>query len=241
MDQQHEEKLKEAGFPLLLLLIGLGAAGLSLFIFSELAEDILASETIRFDAAVVGLFVSISSEPLDQAMILITELGSVWFLTALSLMVLAFLWVRYRDKWGILFFAIGVAGGGILTKILKSTYERSRPGINPDIDAVGYSFPSGHAMGSLVFYGFAIYFIVRSRLSRTAKWLGSITSGVLIILIGISRIYLGAHYPSDVAAGYSAGLIWLAMAVLALEYVEWHTRNNIRPVRALRNLLSDLI
>ncbi len=241
MDQKNKEKIKEAGFPLVLLLAGLAVAGLSLYIFSELAEEILASKTIQFDAAVIGFFKSIGSEPLDTVMIFITELGSVWFLTVLSLLVLALLWFKNRDKWGMVFFVTGVVGGGILTRILKTTFERGRPSINPDIDAVGYSFPSGHSMGSLVFYGFAIYFLARSRLPRPVRWLGSISAGVLIILIGVSRIYLGAHYPSDVIAGYSAGLIWLAMAVLALEYVEWHTQNNVRPVRALRRLLSDLL
>src|SRR5690606_6000402 len=125
-----------------------------------------------------------------------------WFLTVLSLIVLAILGVKMKDKWGVLFFIIAVGGGSLLTLLLKNVYDRQRPSVNAEIDAVGYSFPSGHSMGSLIFYGFVIYLVIRTHQRPWIQWLSVTLLGMLVLLIGASRIYLGAHFPSDVLAGY---------------------------------------
>lgn len=145
-----------------------------------------------------------------------------------------------KDKWGMLFFAIAVGGGSLLTLLLKNVYDRQRPSINAEIDAVGYSFPSGHSMGSLIFYGFVIYLVVRTHQRRWIQWLTVTLLGMLVLLIGSSRIYLGAHFPSDVLAGYAAGLIWLILSLIALEWIQWHSRSPVPPVQALRKLLGPL-
>ena len=126
-----------------------------------------------------------------------------------------------------------------MTTLLKHFYGRERPSINEEIDAVGFSFPSGHSMGSLIFYGFVIFLIIRGPQKEWIKWAVSISLAVLVVLIGTSRIYLGAHFPSDVAAGYIAGLIWLLLCLTALEWISWQKGSHIRPVKGLRNMLKS--
>jgi membrane-associated phospholipid phosphatase len=236
-----EKKMKKVGFPVLLVAAGIGLSIFFIYLFTEVAEDMLEEEVKGFDGAIIGFFKYIETDTLDQVMAFVTELGSVWFLSLLSIVTVIMLWVRKRDKWGILFFIIGIGGGGLLTKILKFYYERGRPSINPEYDAVGYSFPSGHSMGSLIFYGFVTYFIVRSERRKAIKWIVAASAGILVIWIGITRIYLGAHFPSDVIAGHLAGAIWLILSILAMEWVTWQHANSVRPIKAVRKFLAQFL
>lgn len=227
------------GITILLLLSGLAIAGLFIVLFAELAEEVMSQEFGIFDSFIIKLILVNQSPAIDALMIFITELGSVWFLGTLSIVVILALWFKAKDKWGVLFFIIAVGGGGLLTTLLKRLYGRERPSINEEIDAVGFSFPSGHSMGSLIFYGFIIFLIIRGTQKEWAKWTISISLMVLVMLIGISRIYLGAHFPSDVAAGYIAGIIWLLLCLTALEWVVWQSGSGIRPVKGLRKMLHS--
>ncbi|ANU11854.1 phosphoesterase [Planococcus antarcticus DSM 14505] len=231
---------KMAGLAFLLLIAGLGIAALFIVLFAELAEEVMEKEFGLFDRAIIGLMEAGSGSTMDNVMFIFTEMGSVWFLTVLSIIVLAVLGFKMKDKWGMLFFIIAVGGGSLLTVLLKNLYIRERPSINPDIDAIGYSFPSGHSMGSLIFYGFLIYLIIRTRQRSWIRWLFVAILTMLIVMIGSSRIYLGAHFPSDVLGGYIAGLIWLILSLIALEWIQWHSRSPVPPVHALRKLLGPL-
>ena len=237
--ETKKQDVKRASFPILLVVIGIVLAGLFIFAFSEIAEGLLGSQVKAFDAAIIDMLKSIESDTLDQFMLFITELGSVWFVTTLSIITILFLWFKAKDKWGILFFVLAVGVGGLLTRFLKSFYERGRPSINPEIDAIGYSFPSGHSMGSVIVYGFIIYLVIRSGLSHAAKWAASVVSALLFLLIGLSRIYLGAHFPTDVLAGQLAGGFWLIVCILALEWVEWQSSNDVRPIQATRQFFAE--
>ena len=218
------------GIAVLLLLSGLAIAGLFIIVFTEYAEEVMEKEFGLFDSSIITLMEANQSGVMDVIMFLITELGSVWFLGAMSIVVIMALWFKAKDRWSVLFFITAVGGGGLLTQLLKHFYGRERPSINEAIDAVGYSFPSGHSMGSLIFYGFIIFLIVRGPQKEWIKWTVSISLAVLVVLIGISRIYLGAHYPSDVVAGFIAGTIWLLLCLTALEGIMWQTGSDIRPV-----------
>lgn len=108
-------------------------------------------------------------------------------------------------------------GISVLTSSLKELFERDRPNLIQEYDGTGYSFPSGHSTGPMVFYGFIIYLIIRSRFPLVAKWIVGIVLGLLIFLIGFSRIYLGVHYASDVIGGFLLGFAWLATNIAILE------------------------
>lgn len=235
-----EKETHKAGIAFFLLLAGLGAAGLFIVLFAEVAEEVMEKEFGLFDTLVIRLFDSMAGETMDAVMFFITELGSVWFLSVLSVLVLGLLWWKLKDKWGALFFIVAVGGGSLLTILLKHFYTRARPSINPEVDAVGYSFPSGHSMGSLIFYGFVIYLVIRTRQKPWIEGLTVAVLGGLVFLIGISRIYLGAHFPSDVLAGYIAGTIWLILSLIALEWIQWQSKSSVPPVHTLRDLLKTL-
>ncbi|MCG1009628.1 phosphatase PAP2 family protein [Salinicoccus sp. ID82-1] len=234
-----EQKNKNTSFPILVLLIGLSTAIFFLWLFAELSDELLEKELQSFDNAIVSFFDSIATPPLDTIYIIITELGAVWFLGALSAITILYLWVKPRDKWGIVFFIITMGGGALLTTLLKQFYGRNRPSINEAIDATGFSFPSGHSLGALIFYGFVAYIIIRRTRKRLVVILALIVASILILLIGTSRIYLGAHFPSDVLAGYSAGTVWLLLCLLALEWVQWRSHSDVRSVDALRDILKN--
>lgn len=235
-----DKETKLSGLAFIVLLLGLGLAALFIALFAELAGEMLEQELGVFDAVIISLLEAIGSSTMDSVMFVITELGSVWFLGLMSVGVLWVLGVRMRDKWGVLFFMIAVGGGSLLTIVLKHFFGRERPSINETIDAVGYSFPSGHSMGSLIFYGFMIYLVIRTRQAPWLQWVSVFGLSLLIILIGISRIYLSAHFPSDVLAGYIAGTIWLLLSLVALEWIQWQQRSPVPPVAALRKVLAPV-
>ena len=231
---------KMAGLAFLLLLGGLVVAALFIVLFAELAEEVMDKEIGQFDSFIISRMEARAGETMDNVMFIFTEMGSAWFLTVLSILVLAVLGIKMKDKWGMLFFMIAVGGGSLLTLLLKNLYDRQRPSINAEIDAVGYSFPSGHSMGSLIFYGFVIYLVIRTRQRPWIQWLTVALLSILVLLIGSSRIYLGAHFPSDVLEGYIAGSIWLILNLTALEWIQWHSRSRVPPVQALRKLVRPL-
>ena len=234
------EKMKSIGIPVAVLLVGMVLAAVFTFSFTEIAEGIAESEVKAFDSAVIDFLKGIESATLDQIMFYITEMGSVWFISLISVGMLLYLWFAKKDKPGILFFIIAVGGGGLLTQILKYYYQRGRPSINPEIDAVGFSFPSGHSLGSLIFYGFLIYLLAKSQQPKTVKNIFGVTGVVIILLIGISRIYLGAHFPSDVVAGFLGGAMWLMLSLLALEWVKWRSTNHLQPIRSVRKMFVKI-
>ncbi len=231
-----EADIRKAGFLSIVLIIGLRIALLLIWLFSQLAENVLEDKLERFDSSAIGVFETLQTSTLDIIYTSVTHMGSVWFVTSLSVVVILSVWFKARDKWATLFFIIAVGGTGALTWLLKQVYERGRPSINEAIDAIGFSFPSGHSMGSLVFYGFLIYLIVRSQQNKVIKIGFSMALALLILLIGTSRIYLGAHFPSDIIAGYIAGTIWLTLCILVLEWIRWQRSSQVHLGHALQSI-----
>lgn len=195
------------------LLMGLAAAVGALLFFAWLANEVLAGDTKNFDEQVRLLIHQAASPPLTVLMGVITMLGSAWVLLVFgSVMVCGFWLVGWRHSATL--FLVTMAGAALLNLVLKLSFHRTRPA--PYFDTplpTSYSFPSGHAMLSLCFYG-ALAALVNARLAsrpaRLSLWLGAT---LLILLIGISRVYLGVHYPSDVLAGYAGALVWI-MAIM---------------------------
>lgn len=117
------------------------------------------------------------------------------------------------------FFLAAMGGVTILISVLKTVFSRDRPNILEAYDGTGYSFPSGHSTAPIVFYGFIMYLLIRSKLNALAKWLFNTFLGILIILIAFSRLPLGVHYFTDVFGG----LTWLISCIAILEITLWHS------------------
>ncbi len=149
----------------------------------------------------------------------VTQLGSVEVLTGLAVAVALLLIVR-RHRLLALVWLVALAGCGLLDAGLKLVFQRERPPFrDPGILETTASFPSGHAMGSFVSYGLLAYLLLLA-LPLGKKWRYVVPAiALLVLLIGSSRIYLGAHYFSDVVGGFLVGSAWLATCITAIETV----------------------
>ena len=188
-----------------------------LIAFAELVDEILEKETLGWDRQAYELLQQFSGESMDLIMYSMTFIGSAVSVVVLS--VLMILWLVLRKRYlCILLFVVTNLGGVGFNLLLKQSFQRARPVIDEQIGAVGYSLPSGHAMGAMIFYGFLGYLLLRSHRNRWFKVFLSLVFLALIVLIGLSRVYLNAHYFSDVLAGFCAGSAWLVACILALEF-----------------------
>ena len=198
------------------LSLGLLAAIATLVFLGWLADEVLDGETRQFDDATRAAVHTLASPSLTLLMRGISFLGSSQFLTVAT--ILAIVWFAWR-KWGreAKLFALTMIGASTLNITLKLAFKRPRP--VPFFDLTppeSYSFPSGHSLASFCFFaGLAAILSgrIRHRRPRTIIWTIAI---VMFLLIGLSRIYLGVHYTTDVIAGFAAASIW----ILVVRYVE---------------------
>jgi membrane-associated phospholipid phosphatase len=170
------------------------------------------------------------SPGLRRLFLAVTQLGSVPALAVVALAVALFLLLRRRLVLATVWL-VAVVGGGLLDSGLKEFFERERPPYrDPAITSTSKSFPSGHAMGSFIGYGLLAYLLVvrlRRPWARVAVVIGL---GLLVLAIGASRLYLGAHYLSDVIGGYAVGGFWLATCISALEMLRRRPKAEGSPV-----------
>jgi undecaprenyl-diphosphatase len=127
------------------------------------------------------------------------------------------LW-RRKGRAILIGWIIAFAGGGLLDWTIKLAVHRNRPPYGATyLRGHSYSFPSGHAMGSLIGYGMLVYVLLHDvRLSRSWEVGATLAAACVIVVIGLSRVYLGVHYPSDVLGGWAAGAAWLAICLTGI-------------------------
>ena len=180
-----------------------------------LCEEVLEKETFRWDTATLLGLHQWANPTLDTVMLSITRLGDPDFVVVIVAMSLGWLlWQQQRLKAGTLLLMC--SGTLLLNQGMKLAFARPRPILwQRLIEETSYGFPSGHALGSLVLYGF-IGYVLADRYPQHTRSIYSISVG-LIALIGFSRLYLGVHYPTDIFAGYAVGLLWLITCVFMLK------------------------
>jgi undecaprenyl-diphosphatase len=198
------------------LLLSLGA----LWLFGGIAEDVIHHDPITtFDLTVANLLHEHANPTLTEVAKGVTLLGSPAFIVPWGLLAAVILLTR-REYLTAAGWVAALLGGALLDGVLKQIFHRPRPTWDvPIIAAHGFSFPSGHAMGSLVAYGMLAYLVWREldqAWGRVALAGGTL---VLVLVIGLTRMYLGVHYFSDVIAGYAAGTVWLTTCITGLEVV----------------------
>ena len=166
------------------------------------------------DTFIYDLIISFKSNWFTKFMKYITFLASTKFITCI--VILLFILSLFKGKLPLIINWI-ILGEVVINNIIKVLVRRERPIIINMVTENTFSFPSGHTMAAVVFYGFLIYLIRKSKLDKKYKILVSIILSLLIILIMMSRIYLGAHYFSDVIAGASLATSYLLLMVGILE------------------------
>lgn len=203
--------------PSYLLTLGVGflTAVAMLLIFGFLAEDVYERETIALDTRASFFVHGFATPALDTLMRSLSFVGSWPVLVALLL--IAVLWLlRAHRRREAAFLILALGGGTLLSSTLKLVFRRPRPTLPWSLSTHEYSFPSGHATNSLILYlGLAL--IIWVVLGRRWGIAATLIAGMLVLAIGVSRIYLGVHYLSDVVGGYSAGSFWLIATAFAVE------------------------
>ena len=180
-----------------------------LIIFSVMVKLLLKDQFTNFDNKVYEFIIQFKSDKVTMLMKFISFLCSFWFLSVFSVIVL----LTCKRKKYALFIVLNLLLCYLLNQSMKFIFERNRPlDINLIIEN-GYSFPSGHSMISLAFYGLFIYIIWHIDRPRLEKLFYVIPLILLVLLIGISRIYLGVHYASDVIAGYALSMAYLIIFI----------------------------
>lgn len=162
---------------------------------------------------------TISSPWLVKTMILITYMGFSWTFIILCALISGYFCYQRKTLETIFLNSTLISAWGIMEG-LKYLFERSRPAGEALTVASGYSFPSGHAMISTAFYGFLAALLMKHGRGNRQAWVGAIALYILVLLIGLSRIYLNVHYLSDVVAGFLFGIIVLAINLKAMKLVQ---------------------
>ncbi len=195
----------------ILVLANLGAIAL----FAKIAEDVVEGESTRFDRAVsLGLH-RLASPLLDIVMAAFTVAGSTPVVIAVALAAAAWC-LRRRDRWAAGTLLGVTVATEMLNLVLKFAFHRARPSLWAGAAQLhSHSFPSGHAMAAAAIYGMVAVVVARlaSRLRRPA----ALVAPLLVLLIGLSRVYLGVHWLTDVLAGFAAGVFVLAAGVYTLD------------------------
>ena len=204
------------------VLSALFVVALGVMTFVEVADDMTEADGQAFDQAVLHWFQPVPGQPrgpwwLHEAAADLTSLGGISVLTLFALIAVTFLVIQ-RKRLSALMLVIGLGGGVVLSEGLKSLFERARPPVAYQaVDTLNASFPSGHALLSTVFYLTLGVMLTRAFSQNHFKAFVLGAAMLIALLIGLTRVYLGAHWASDVFAGWSVGAAW-AMVLWLIAY-----------------------
>lgn len=205
----EEYFLKKSRFPIIPMIFIICLAVFVFFLVS-----INSSITARIDQlgfSFVSEYISASMTDFFKTM---TMFGSGKILGIATLLMALWLWLIRKDYVGIVVFVFTVVSGDYLNVFIKNVIARPRPHLKHLVEASGFSFPSGHAMMSMIVYSLIAYFIIQKVTNRMMRGIVIFAFAFFIFLIGFSRVILHVHYPSDVVSGYSLGFVWSYFAIV---------------------------
>ena len=196
-------------------IVGLISCLLIIYVVAKISDDVLDREAFAFDKTILLWIHSFANPALDPIMKLITSFNNPNFVSVVAgIALICLLWKRCYPEAKI--FAIDCAGGVVLSYGLKSVFGKTRPDLwESAVKEVSFSYPSGHALGSTVLYGFLAY-LFATRFPQFA-WLIYLLAACLVGAIGISRLYFGVHWPTDIIGGYGIGFLWLTFCITMLK------------------------
>lgn len=203
----------------------LAVAGVLFFVpllfFVLLARGVAEQEILSFDRPVMLWLHSVSTSWLTAMMQAVTDLGGLVVVPVAAIAVAVTMWRRGLRRKAV-FLAAAVIGSTLLNAALKALFQRARPDYWEHLVAENsYSFPSGHAMASMSLAAALIVVAWRTRW----RWATVTTGAVYVVAVGVSRMYLGVHYPSDVLAGWAVAALWVVVVLAVLDRVQrWHRR-----------------
>lgn len=198
-------------------------AGINLFI--ELTDTLKTDTLALYDQQITDYIISYRSPHLTDYFIFVTHVGDIYgYLIVLVSSILISLLIFKKWKYVAQITAV-LFLSAVSNLILKRFIDRARPGIEHLVSVETLSYPSGHAMSAMAFYGFIIYLFYRFKINLILKISIIVVLMLLILSIGISRIYLGVHFPSDIAGGFIAGFIWVIFCILIFDVIDVFRRD----------------
>jgi undecaprenyl-diphosphatase len=221
----------------LALRLGVGALLLiaAAWLLGAIAEDVATNDRLTvLDVEVARWLRAHATEPVTRAMLLITNLHSTIAVSCYAAIVGALLaWRRQWRRLATVF--VCVAGGLTLNVLMKLAFHRARPVLDdPLLTLTSYSFPSGHVAGSTLMYGLVVAAVFARTRRRAWRFLAVVAAAACIALVAFTRMYLGVHYLSDVAAAFAEGVAWLALCFSALEIFWRRAPDDPAPLEASR-------
>lgn len=206
--------------PIVFLITTIGTVGLVscliiIYVVAQISDEVLDREAFAFDKTILLWIHSFANPTVDSIMRFITRFNDPSTVTVIAIAALAILiWRHYYSEAQI--FVIDCLGGVVLSYGLKSVFGKVRPDLwKSAIEDLSFSYPSGHALGSTVLYGFIAYLLA----TRYPQFSLLIYVGVIFLIgaIGLSRLYLGVHWPTDIIGGYGIGFVWLTLCITMLK------------------------
>lgn len=201
-----------------------------LVLFFWLAKEVLPGHELKFDSRAFAWADARNNPALTEFIKGITFLASRNFISGAGIMMIGYFLFVKRHKWYSLKVPVIAVGSITLNLLLKYLFNRPRPLVPHLVESYGLSFPSGHAMISASFYGLLIYLVWKNVEEAHWRFLLVTLLGLLILLIGFSRVYLHVHYATDVVAGLAAGLGWVILAIFLLNRMEKFSKRNLNQV-----------
>ena len=196
-------------------------------IFVFLAVGISRDTMIGFDRPIIQTVQGWEASWLTPIMNAFTHIGSTKVVMALIIVVTALLFWGFRARSSAYFFFFALIGTGVLNQTLKIIFKRARPEFHRLAEATGYSFPSGHTMMAFSLYTMAVILLWRQLRTTTAKIVLLAFAVFMFGMIAISRIYLGVHYPSDIAGGISASAFWIILTMALFDYFQQRKKRSL--------------
>jgi len=202
------------------IILGLLLAATCAWLFYQIA-DALAGDgrLVAFDHRAAFWIEGHNNDVGEQIALAISLLGNQLLYPLLGLIALGYL---FRREWSRAFLIIVASGGGaLLNEVLKPRFQRGRPIFASEFKVDGTSFPSGHAMAAFIGWGVLAYLVAAHVHHARARRIIFTSAMFLILLIGLTRIYLDVHFVSDVAAGFLAGGVWLSVCISGFRFAHW--------------------
>ena len=200
-----------------------------IIIFVVVAYRIFNLNRDDFDTRAFNFLAAHVSDRNTSIVEFITFLGNHNFLIPANLVLVAYFLFIKKHKWYSIKIPVVAIGGVTMMALLKFLFSRPRPLIPLLEPAKGLSFPSGHAMMSVSFYGLLIYLVYQNVRNLYLRWTLIILLILLILAIGITRIYLRVHYASDVIAGFAIGVVWIVLSIFIIRRIERYSQREIDP------------
>jgi membrane-associated phospholipid phosphatase len=206
-------RARELGLATATVVVGFGILTACLVVFGSLARDIRAKDVFVMDAWATPFLHGLASPGMDSVMNAITTLGTIFVIVPAFAIVGALL-VRAKRVRSVAFLVVAMLGSFVLQLVLKPYFARPRPDVAYAALVSDYSFPSGHTLNAVVFYG-AVALVIWSLFGRRAGVASVAAAAIIALAVGVSRIYLGYHFLTDVLGAILAGTAWLLVAALA--------------------------